>query len=170
MTWLCQCRFRALITRSLLGALELDAAQDHGQLGCRHTHLGCLRTRKGEGAAFQAPQIQGETVPLPGQDLQPVAATILEDKQIARQWIAVALCRDHGREPVKALAAIDRLDAHPDAAAAAQSQHVAALKAATRVATAAASAPAGTRTTNPVGSTTSRPRPDSTRKGTNRGR
>src|SRR5581483_12400659 len=160
-------RLAALVALAPFGALPVDAAQDHGQLGGRDAEFRSVRAGEGEGALFQATQVQGETVALPGQDFEPIAAAILEDKQIARQRIAAELRRDHRRQAVETLAAIHGLDAHPDAAAQAEGQHDAALKAATSMATVWASVPAGTRTTTPVGSTISTIASGTTRTGTN---
>jgi len=42
-----------------------------------------------EGAAFEPPEVAGEAVAHPGQDLELVAGAILEDEQVARERVAV---------------------------------------------------------------------------------
>src|SRR5262249_22282898 len=104
---------------------------------------------------LQPPQVEGEAVPLPGQDLQPVPAAVAEDEQVAAQRIPGQMIPDHGLQPVEALASILRLDADPDPAGQSQSQHGYLPSAATRRATAAGSTPTETRTTRLVGRMTS---------------
>src|SRR5262245_23463083 len=82
VTGLCQDGLGTLVAWPVFGALHLDAAQDHGQFGSAHAHLGPVCGREAERTALQAPDVECEAVPLPGQDLQPIAAAILEDEEI----------------------------------------------------------------------------------------
>src|SRR5262249_5529654 len=116
-----------------------------------------------ERPALQPAEVESEPVPLPGQDLQPVATLVPEHEQVPRKRILGQVGSDHGLEPVEALPAIDGLGADPNAAGETEGQHGPPPRAATRRATAAGSAPAGTRMTTPVGSTTSTGMPGTTR-------
>src|SRR5262249_35201386 len=104
---------------------------------------------------LQPPQVKGEAVPLPGQDLQPVPAAVPKYKQVAAQRVPAEVVADHGLEAVKALATVLRLDTDPDPPGQAEGEHSCLPRAATRRATASGSAPSGTRTTTPPGNTSS---------------
>src|SRR6478736_6260506 len=95
------------------GAAQFDAAEDHGQHGGGDTDRRGLGGWEGEGATFQAPEVQGEAVALPGEDLQPIAATVLEDKQVAGERVSAEVGGDNGTETVKALAAVDGCGTQP---------------------------------------------------------
>src|SRR5262249_50217668 len=112
-------------------------------------------SREGERPAFQPAGGEGEPVPLPGQDLQPVPALVAEHVQGARERGSTQVRGHHRPEAGEALATILRGGAGPNSAGETEGQHGSPPSAATRRATAAGSAPAGTRTTTPVGSTTS---------------
>src|SRR5262249_21346814 len=100
-------------------------------------------------------EIEGEAVTLPGQDLQPVAATIAEYEQIAAERVPAEVVPDHGLQAVEALATVLRLDTDPDLPGQAEGEHGGLPRAATRRATAAGSAPSGTWTISPPGNTSS---------------
>src|SRR5262249_47346135 len=118
---------------------------------------------EGERPALQPAEVESESVPLPGQDLQPVATLVPKHEQVTGERILGQVRGDHGLEPVEALPAIDGLGAYPNPAGETEGQHGPPPSAATRRATASGSAPAGTRTTTPVGSTTSSGMPGTTR-------
>src|SRR5438045_4053828 len=95
------------VARPLAGRPEVDAAEDQGQVGGRDLDSGGGGRWKLEGAALEPAHIQGEPVTLPGEDLELVAAAVLENEQVAAQWISRQVGGDDGREPVIALAAVD---------------------------------------------------------------
>ena len=75
--------------------------------------------------------------------------------------------RDDGAQAVEALAAIDRFDSHPNPPSEAEAQHGADASAATSRATVIASVASGTRTSTPLGNTTSTKDSATARTGTN---
>src|SRR5262245_11041328 len=144
---------RMIVPRQPPGRTEFDPAEDHRQLGCGDRHLDSVGGRESERALLQAADVEGEPVPLPGQDLQPVPALVAEHVQIARQRV-LAQVGGHGRlQPVEALPPILRASADPDPAGQPEGQHVPPRRATTSRATAPASAPTGARRTSPPGTT-----------------
>src|SRR5262249_17960189 len=132
-------------------------------------HLGRIGGREGERAALQPPEVEGEAVPLPGQDLQPVAAAIAEHVQVTAEGVPAEVVADHGLQAVEALATVLRLGTDPDPPGQAEGGHGCPPRAAIRRATAAGSAPSGTRTSKPLGRITSAVRSGRTRTGANVG-
>ena len=110
---------------------------------------------KRERPLLQPPEVEGEPVPLPGQDLQPVPPLVPEHEQVAAQWVAGQVGRDHGR-PARRNSS-GRLAAGRKSRSGRSARGLArpTPSAATRRATAAGSAPTGTRTSNPPGRTIS---------------
>src|SRR5438045_912490 len=74
---------RVLEAMTRAGLRRGQAVEDHGQLRRRDRDAGVLRAREGEGAAFEPPEVEGEPVAHPGQDLQLVPTPVLEDVRVA---------------------------------------------------------------------------------------
>jgi hypothetical protein len=104
----------------------------------------------------QPAEVEGEPVPLPGQELQPVPAAILEHEQVARERVPDGVVAAHGGEGVEPRAGVHWVDAHADSAGQAEGQNGVPPRAATSRATAAGSAATGARTTSPVGRMTAK--------------
>src|SRR5262249_25884563 len=118
-------------------------------------HLDSVGGREPERALLQATDVEGEPVPLPGQDLQPVPAPVAEHVQVARQGVLAQVGGHRRLQPDEALPPILRGDADPDPAGQPEGQHVPPRRATTSRATAAASAPTGARRISPPGTTIS---------------
>jgi hypothetical protein len=58
---------------------------------------------------LQPPEVEGEAVPLPSQDLQPVAAAVAEHVQVAAKRVTSQVGGHDGGQPVDALAPVLRL-------------------------------------------------------------
>lgn len=85
---------------------------------CRgHGEVAVGRGGEGEGAAFEAAQVEGEAVAHPGQDLEAVAPAIVKDEQVAALGVAVENGADDTGQPVDALAAIDGINGDENATA-----------------------------------------------------
>src|SRR5262245_52100403 len=140
---------------SRLGEPEFDAAEDHRQLGRGDAQLGGIRLRAREGALLQPAEVEGEPVPLPGQDLQPVSALVAEHVQVARERVLAQMGCHNRLKPVETFATILRGRADPDPAGQPEGQHGAPRNARTNRATAATSAATGARRMIPPGTTIS---------------
>src|SRR5207248_2704588 len=129
------------VSRAPLHRPEFDPAEDHCQLGRRYAQVGRIGRREGERPLLQPAEVEGKPVPLPGQDLETVPATIAEHVQVTTQRVPSEVIPDHGLEPVEALPAVLWLDTDPDSAGQTEGQHGPPPSAATSRATAAGSAP-----------------------------
>jgi len=87
---------------------RIDAAEDHRQLSRADARRGVVRHREAERALLESAQVEREAVALPGENLQPIAALVAEDEQVAGERVAFEAGLHDGREAVETLAAIDR--------------------------------------------------------------
>jgi len=99
------------------GVRHFDSAEDHGQLRRRDDQFLGRGGGKGVDARLESAELEGESVPHPSEDLEFVAAAILEDEEIAAERIALQDRPHHAGERVDPFTAIHGLDGHQNPAA-----------------------------------------------------
>ncbi len=105
---------------------------------------------------FSSRRYQGSIPsPVPVEDLQPVAASIAEDEQVAAERVLGQDVLDQLREPVEPSPHVGRLPGQEDADGGGQAQHRRASSTERTASRVGGSKPRGTRTVGPAGSTIS---------------
>ena len=143
---------------SSLDALEIDAIEQHDQVGRVDRHagrFGFARSREPERAFFQTFVNDEKSIGIPEEQLDAIAATIPKNEEMTAQGILPEHALDKMRETVEPLAHVRRFPCQEDADGGRQAQHRRASSTERTASRAIGSKPRVTRTVGPAGSTIS---------------
>src|SRR5277367_3594133 len=136
---------------------QVDAVQDHLELSGGQLQGGFVRGGLGKvvspGLQTLTPQAKAMTAPV--EDLETVSVFVSEDEQMPRKGIPLETIADQGVQTVEPQTHVDGSRTIPEFDGGREAQHETPPREATRERTKSRSQPCGTRTTVPVGRTSS---------------
>jgi hypothetical protein len=146
---------RSRITAIAFGGREVDAIEDHRELGGREFEFRVGGRGKMVATAFESLTPQTQAVTTPVQDFEPIGGAVGEDEQVTAQRIGLEDGLDVAVESIKSESQIDPSTV-PELGRGRNAQHDRVSKAIRSVASCSGGYSAGTRTRRPEGNTTSR--------------
>src|SRR5262249_27252556 len=150
-------RGRPAIALSPADALQIDAIQEHGQVGSADLDAAVTaRGRELEAALFEPLVVDDEAVGVPKEQLEAVGDLVAKDEEMAGERIAGQAVADERCQGVEALAHVGGLSAQEDTHGRRQAQHAGISSATARSCRSmVGSKLAGTRRHRPLASTMS---------------
>src|ERR1700677_1363798 len=105
------------------GRVQVDASQEGREFGGGHLDAIGGGGRNAEGPALESLGPDGQTIPVPIQDLDAIATLVDEDKEMTREGVERQAARCQGGQAVETLAHVGRLLGEVNADRGAQSEH-----------------------------------------------